>query len=170
MDETSETITDSESTHPTTTHAEAGAGNPRLLFIVGSDDFDGTPPREHPLTDEVTRIGSGEGLELRLEGIDSLHAEVRHDDQDEYVLYGHGETGLGSPCPDPDDCPGHILRTGARIELGTWKMTYQRDEFADHGRPFGGRNGGEFAHQQRQPDRDAAGSETRVAPEERETP
>ncbi len=35
------------------------------------------------------------------------------------------------------------LHTGDRIELGSWTMSYFRDEHADHGRPFGGRSGGE---------------------------
>ena len=46
---------------------------------------------------------------------------------------------------------GRILRTGARIELGPWRMGFFREEFADHGRPYGGRVGGELARQKRQP-------------------
>jgi hypothetical protein len=30
-------------------------------------------------------------------------------------------------------------------------MAYYREEFADHGRPFGGRQGGEYAFQKQQP-------------------
>lgn len=31
-----------------------------------------------------------------------------------------------------------VLRTGARIQMGKWCLAYFREEFADHGRPFGG--------------------------------
>jgi predicted GNAT family acetyltransferase len=34
--------------------------------------------------------------------------------------------------------------------MGAWRLVFARDEFADHGRPYGGRNGGEGAHQRRQ--------------------
>jgi hypothetical protein len=45
------------------------------------------------------------------------------------------------------------LRTGALITLGPWRLAFFREEFADHGRPFGGRMGGEFAVQRPQPAR-----------------
>jgi hypothetical protein len=32
-------------------------------------------------------------------------------------------------------------------------MTFFREEFADHGRPYGGRVGGEIGHQRPQPER-----------------
>lgn len=35
------------------------------------------------------------------------------------------------------------LRTGDRVELGPWVLSYFREEHADHGRPFAGRAGGE---------------------------
>jgi hypothetical protein len=34
------------------------------------------------------------------------------------------------------------LRTAARVEVGRWTMSFFREEFADHGRPYGGRIGG----------------------------
>jgi hypothetical protein len=142
--------------HPTTTHAEPGAGNPRLIFASGSEDWNGEPIVDFALLDGTTRIGSADGADLRLRGLDVQHAEIRHDDQDEYVLYVFGAAGLSNPGdPDAED-PGHTLRTGARVELGDSLMSFARDEFADHGRPFGGRQGGEFAHQEPQPDRSAA--------------
>ena len=48
---------------------------------------------------------------------------------------------------------GRILRTGALIALGEWRLAFFREEFADHGRPYGGRVGGEFAVQRPQPER-----------------
>lgn len=43
-----------------------------------------------------------------------------------------------------------VLRTGARVQMGQWSMAFFREEFADHGRPFGGRSGGELAYQRPQ--------------------
>ena len=46
-----------------------------------------------------------------------------------------------------------ILRTGCGIDLGEWHLSFFREEYADHGRPYGGRIGGEFGHQRPQPSR-----------------
>jgi hypothetical protein len=51
------------------------------------------------------------------------------------------------------DAEGAILRTGARFTMGGWTFVYARDEFADHGRPYGGREGGEGTYQPQQPER-----------------
>jgi len=136
----------------TTTHYTAGSGRPRLIFVLGSAVWDGKPPREFELTQTTTTIGSGETADLRLEGIDPLHAEIRHDANDEYVLFVNGESA-GFPVLDPDTGRGRVLRTGARIDIGEWRLAYFREEFADHGRPFGGRMGGELARQKPQPPR-----------------
>jgi hypothetical protein len=37
--------------------------------------------------------------------------------------------------------------------LGEWTMSFYREEYADHGRPYGGRIGGELGRQQAQPPR-----------------
>jgi hypothetical protein len=47
-----------------------------------------------------------------------------------------------------------ILRTGCRLEVGDWVLVFARDEHADHGRPYGGRIGGELGHQRPQPARE----------------
>ena len=46
-----------------------------------------------------------------------------------------------------------ILRTGCGVDLGEWHLSFFREEYADHGRPYGGRLGGELAHQRSQPSR-----------------
>ncbi|WP_120339767.1 FHA domain-containing protein [Cryobacterium soli] len=135
----------------TTTHYTPGAGRPRLIFVVGSENWDGRPPREFNLLPGVTRIGSGTNADLRLDGLDLQHAEIRHDANDEYVLYAYGSVGGGSSTMRPEK--GLILRTGARIEMGRWRMGFFREEYADHGRPYGGRLGGELSVQKPQPDR-----------------
>lgn len=123
-----------------TTHYTPGSGRPRLIFTVGSENWDGTPPREFNLLPGTTLIGAGEDADLRLEGLGAVSARIRHTAQDEYVYQADG-------------VPDVILRTGARISLGTWRMAYFREEFADHGRPFGGRLGGELSRQRPQPQR-----------------
>lgn len=133
----------------TTTHAAPGAGRPRLVFIVG-DDWRGAAAREYELVGEVTRIGSGPDTDLTLGGLLPNHAEIRHDKNDEYVLFVEGPAGLDHTV---DDADGVTLRTGSRVELLDWSMSFARDEVADRGRPYGGREGGEFAHQADQPDR-----------------
>lgn len=137
----------------TTTHYLRGSGRPRLIFVVGSQVWDGKPPREFALLDGTTMIGSGAEADLRLEGLAPQHAEIRHDENDDYVFHllsasPQGELGGDSRELTPR---GRILRTGARIELGPWRMGFFREEFADHGRPYGGRVGGELARQRRQP-------------------
>lgn len=139
----------SQTEDPLTTHAEWGAGNPRLLVSREGGDrfvFDLT-------ADEVT-IGSSAGNTLVLEGAEPVHATIVHDDRDEYVLTMHAP-GLMNAAKDPDATGARteVLRTGARFTVGQWMLVYTRAEFADHGRPYGGREGGEFSDQPPQPER-----------------
>jgi len=133
---------------PTSTNAEYGAGRPRLIFKVG-DTWDGTPPREFDLLIGSTRIGSGDEMDLQLAGLEPFHAEITHTDDDEYVLSHVTEASTqNAPILESEAIPGEgILRTGSPVELGAWSMSYFRDERADHGRPGGGRAGGEGEHQ-----------------------
>jgi len=123
--------------HPTTTHASWGAGHPRLLVSSDYDRF------VHDIDCDLTRVGSADDCEVRLGGTDSLHARITHDATDEYILemVGAGNTSHGAHA---------TLRTGAMFTAGPWHLVYARDEYGDHGRPYGGRNGGEGAHQRRQ--------------------
>jgi hypothetical protein len=142
----------------TTTHYTPGSGRPRLIFVVGSENWNGQMPREFDLLPGTTTIGSSADADLNLPGLKPMHAEIRHDDNDEYRLFAIGDVA-GSSRPN-DDGPsggtGQILRTGSRLEMGPWRMGYFREEFADHGRPFGGRVGGELAFQKPQPPRPRA--------------
>ncbi|RLQ84666.1 hypothetical protein D9V28_08610 [Mycetocola zhadangensis] len=135
----------------TTTHYTPGSGRPRLIFVVGSENWNGQRPREFDLLPTVTRIGSSVSSDLQLAGLRDHHAEIVHDKNDEYVFYPSVEAGASTSSGRRTD--GQILRTGARIELGPWRMGFFREEFADHGRPYGGRAGGEFAVQKPQPPR-----------------
>lgn len=129
----------------TTTHYQHGGGRPRLIFVQNSETWNGQVPREFELTAERTTIGSGADATFHLAGLDALHAEVVHTEDDEYVLVPHGVI-TGSVNGREES----ILRTGARIQLGEWALAFFREEYADHGRPFGGRNGGELAYQRPQ--------------------
>lgn len=136
---------------PTTTHATWGAGDPHL--IVARIDDEEAPHTTFALREDRVRIGSAADAELVLEATDSVHAQIVHDERDEYVLtlFGEGEMNAG---PFGADGPRtEILRTGARFTLGPWRLVFSRAEFADHGRPFGGREGGEGEHQKSQPPR-----------------
>ncbi|MEO7123685.1 MAG: FHA domain-containing protein [Lacisediminihabitans sp.] len=129
------------------TDAEFGAGRPRLIFKVGSDLGADAKPREFDLLNSTTKIGSGADMHLKLDGLAPSHAEIRHEEDDEYVLYIHDPADSASepasPTGEDPEAVGRVLRTGARVDLGDWSMSFYREEFADHGRPFGGREGGE---------------------------
>ena len=144
----------------TTTHYTPGAGRPRLIFVIGSENWNGQMPREFDLSPTVTTIGSAPDADLQLAGLQPFHAEIRHDENDEYVLYPLGDVSGGAKRePRQGRRDGQVLRTGARIEMGPWRMAYFREEYADHGRPFGGRLGGELSVQKPQPSRRAARAE-----------
>ena len=146
----------------TTTHYLPGSGRPRLIFTVSSATWDGRAPREFNLLPDVTVIGSAGSANLVLPGLDAIHARIVHDDRDEYVLYVTENEPQTQPMlfvARPG--AGRILRTGALISLGSWRFAFFREEFADHGRPFGGRVGGELAVQRQQPERSTATPATR---------
>lgn len=132
----------------TTTHHTRGSGRPRLIFVQDSATWNGQVPREYSLVGERTSIGSSPSADLQLPGLDPVHAEIVHNDRDEYVLVRRRGAVTGSLGPSG----GSVLRTGARLQMGQWCFAYFREEFADHGRPFGGRSGGEFAYQRPQLD------------------
>lgn len=134
-----------------TTHSAWGAGDPHLI-VTGPGDR----RTEVPLADGVTRIGSGADADIRLGGLDPVAGEVFHDERDEYVFIPHapGETNARlEPMTSATGEDGEVLRTGARFTLGDWTFVYMREEYADHGRPFGGREGGEGQRQPEQPER-----------------
>ena len=99
----------------------------------------------------VTTIGSAAECDIRLPGLAPRHAEVRHDHRDEFVLVRLGEPDGTRVNGAPVDSA--VLRTASRLQLGDWTMSFYREEYADHGRPHGGRVGGELGHQRPQPPR-----------------
>ena len=144
----------------TTTHDPSGGGNPRLIMAPRPDPRPGDRPAGFRLRDD----GHHHRQRRRLRhpccpGLEPLHAEVRHDDHDEFVLVRRGR---------PRRRPGQrrrrstraLLRTASRLQLGEWTMSFYREEYADHGRPYGGRVGGEIGHQRPQPSRGARRTST----------
>jgi hypothetical protein len=103
------------------------------------------------LSREVTTIGSAADSDICLPGLAPRHAEIHHDEWDEYVLVRSASRAAtrvnGAPVDEA------LLRTGTRLELGEWTLSFIREEYADHGRPYGGRIGGELGHQRPQPPR-----------------
>lgn len=136
----------------TTTHYPYRGGNPRLSLPVGEYARWGDRPQVFALRDDVTSIGSAADCDIRLAGLEPLHAEIRHDDEDEFVVVRIGEAARPRVHGAPVETA--ILRTGTRVDFGPWILSYFREEYADHGRPYGGRVGGELGHQRSQPSRD----------------
>ncbi len=132
----------------TTTHDPRGGGNPRLIMAPRPDPWPGDRQPVFPLRD-VTTIGSAEHCDIRLPGLAPLHAEVRHDSDDEYVFVHLSRVEESRVNGEP--VRQRILRTASRLDMGDWTLTFYREEYADHGRPYGGRIGGELGHQRRQP-------------------
>jgi FHA domain len=127
-----------------TTHDPNGGGRPRLILSLGDSAPPDAKQREFDLRPGVTVIGSGPEADVQLDGLEDPHAEIRLEDGDEYIWVDLGADAGSRVDGQPMGVQG--LHTGDRIEVGPWTMTYYRDEFADHGRPFGGRQGGEEGH------------------------
>lgn len=131
----------------TTTHDPKRGGYPRLTVARDKVWADERLPTFR--LREVTTIGSAPECDIRLAGLEPRHAVIEHDERDEYVVSAvagatrvHGVLILRQ-----------ILRTGTRLEMGSHSLVFSREEYADHGRPYGGRIGGEAGHQIPQPPR-----------------
>jgi hypothetical protein len=132
-----------------TTHDPARGGSPRLV-LVKQDVWAGERQPVFWLRDGETTIGSAPSCDVVLPGLEPLHATVVHDVDDEYVLLSPTATSRVHGAK----VTRAVLRTGSRVDLGRWQLAYHREEWADHGRPYGGRIGGELGHQRPQPPRD----------------
>jgi hypothetical protein len=132
----------------TTTHDPQRGGSPRMIMAPRPHPGPGDRQQVFALRDDVTTIGSGVDCDIRLSRLEPLHAEIRHDADDEFVLVRVGRPGSTRVHGAPVDTAR--LRTGSRVDVGGWTMSFYREEFADHGRPYGGRIGGELGHQRPQ--------------------
>ena len=127
----------------TTTHDPSGGGNPRLVFSTGAGSPGCGGQETFCLPPGTTRIGSHPDNDLCLPGLAAYHAQIRRTDGDDYVV-------VNLTVPDGTRLHGRPvdvaeLHSGARLEMGAWVMSYARAESADHGRPNGGRQGGELS-------------------------
>jgi hypothetical protein len=134
---------------PRLTHDPDGGGYPRLVMAPSPHPRADERQPEFLLTDRTT-IGSDPSCDVVLPSLDPLHAEVRRCEGDEFVLLplcsGSAVRVHGAVVHTEA-----LLRTGTRMQLGPWTLTYLREEYADHGRPYGGRIGGELGRQRPQP-------------------
>ncbi len=129
----------------TSTNDAHRGGLPRLV-AVPRDGIWTPDSRVYWLQGSRTTLGSGGSCDVVLPALDEIHAEVVHDQDDEFVLVARSKSSVNG-------LPVHRarLRTGSRVELGPYLLAFVREEYADHGRPFGGRVGGELGRQRPQP-------------------
>ncbi len=133
----------------TTTQSPSGAGAPRLV-LKRQDVWEGQRQPVFWLREDRTTVGSDPTCDIVLPDLAPVHAVIVHDASDEYLL-----TNVGPPVKVHGAVvlTSTMLRTGARVDLGGHSLSFFREEYADHGRPYGGRVGGEIGHQRRQPAR-----------------
>jgi aryl-alcohol dehydrogenase-like predicted oxidoreductase len=131
---------------------------PRLIFAWSAWPQEGEVRRVAYLQSPRTTIGSAPECDIQVDGLQELHAVIDRTAGDEYVLTHVAAEGTSLVAGVP--AAGSLLRTGAAVALDDIRLTYFREEYADHGRPFGGRIGGELGHQrpQRTPRPRAKGS------------
>lgn len=124
-----------------------GAGHPRLVPIMGgyaeAASVLGCTDQGYPLGLDTAVLGGAHHQDVYLEGLPPAYGAIMHLPGDEYV-YVQLDPGF------PARVNGAPVRTAAlhngdRLQLGSHHLVFQRDEFADHGRYDGGRQGGEFS-------------------------
>lgn len=134
----------------TTTHDPLGGGNPRLVYYPAAPELGGLASRQElHLRRGVTTVGGAPEDDLVVAGLQPGHLRIERDPtSDEYEVV---------PVPDALTTVGGraveapvALRTGMVLRAGDLELTYAREEYADHGRPYGGRQGGEFSRQRPQ--------------------
>ncbi len=117
-----------------TTRDRHSSGDPRLIASLGEnmtieDPRDSGPiPRVFHLLPGVTTIGSHSDADVLLPGLAARHAEIRRDEADEYHFVDLSNAGTNHV--DGATPTGKPLRTGDRLNIGGWVMSYFRDEFA----------------------------------------
>lgn len=138
---------------PSTTHDPDRGGYPRLVTAPAEQVLPGEVRPVYALAG-ITTLGSRADSDIRMVFLQPEHAEIRQTEDDEFVLVPLVHSDLirvnGGYVRGPA-----LLRTGTRVEIGDRVLSFVREEYADHGRPYGGRVGGEIGHQKPQPPREA---------------
>src|SRR6478736_7144051 len=121
-----------------------GVGRPRLVMSLGGSVElpAGSGPVVQPefaLVADRVRIGGGPGADLRLDGLDDLHAEIWHDEHDQYVVVDRARERATRV--DGDPVVERALYSGDRIQLGPYVLVFVRGEPADRPRPDRRRKG-----------------------------
>ena len=133
-----------------------GGGNPRLIMAPRARPVARRPPGGVPrCARDVTTIGSDPACDIVLPGPGAAARRGPARRADEFVAGPARPAGRdlrvnGAPVDRS------LLRTASRVQLGDWTLSFYREEYADHGRPYGGRVGGEIGHQRAQPSRPTA--------------
>jgi hypothetical protein len=125
-----------------------GAGHPRLVTtndgyaVAGTAAANGLPTT-YPLATDTTVLGGAIGQDVHLAGLPAAYGAIVRHRGDEYVYVqldpSHVVQLNGTTVTTA------ALHHGDRLTLGQHELVFQRDEFADHGRFDGGRQGGEFS-------------------------
>lgn len=125
-----------------------GAGHPRLVATSAGYACAGTAtangaPISYPLGTDTTILGGAIGQDVHLAGLPAAYGAIVRRRGDEYVYVqldpSHVAQVNGTPVT------AAALHHGDRLTLRQHALVFQRDEFADHGRFDGGRQGGEFS-------------------------
>lgn len=138
----------------TTTHDPLRGGAPRLVEVPTDGAWVAEVPVHWLNREGVTTVGSSVTSDVQLRGLKPRHAEVEHTADDDFIIHAregavrvHGELVDSAP-----------LSNSARIQIGETVLAFSREEYADHGRPHGGRVGGEAGQQRSQPPRTNSGA------------
>ncbi|AXH95523.1 FHA domain-containing protein [Ornithinimicrobium avium] len=142
------TLTPPRRRRVTTTHDPLGGGHPRLVYYLRPPELGGER-LVLALRKGTTTLGGAQTDDLTLPDLAPGHLRIERDPgDDEYRVVpvaGAAVLVSGRPVQTPT-----VLRTGTVLRVGEVVLTYVRDEYADHGRPYGGREGGELARQRPQ--------------------
>ena len=130
----------------------AGGGNPRLIMAPRADPWPGDRPGGVPAARRRHHDRQRPGCDIGCRASSRCTPRSGTTSDDEFVA-GPAAAAPATPgsTARPSTTPSCAPRT--RLQLGDWTMSFYREEYADHGRPYGGRVGGEIGHQRPQPAR-----------------
>lgn len=133
----------------TTTHDPLRGGAPRLVEVPTDGVWVSEVPVHWLNRESVTTVGSSVHSHVQLRGLKPHHAEVEHTADDDFIIHAReGTVRVHGELVD-----SAALSNSARIQVGETVLAFSREEYADHGRPHGGRVGGEAGQQRSQPPR-----------------